>query len=278
MTVRLENKPIFTPPVLAKRNVARFSDKNNWQVRVTLAGGSNSDAENILGFSTQAKNGYDANDAGKPPRMSDYQYMFFSHPEWKRGCVEYARDIRRTLNHVEAFTIGIAPGTGKTASAIGFDGLSKVFESVGFYLADEKEITAVEPGKTYAVAKSKAVLYKTLFVTTDRNFLRNYPRSFNLGLPYPNPTRRMATIQYSLPYHLGEAGVLATEPYKVSIVLYDVMGRQVRQLVCSMKDPGNYGTWWDGKNNAGLYVAAGMYFCKLNAGKFETVKRISVVR
>jgi hypothetical protein len=279
MTVRLENRPIFTSPALAKRNVAKFADKNNWQVRVMLSGGSNSDAENIIGFSSGAKNGYDAQDAGKPPRMSDYQYMFISHPEWKRGCVEYARDIRRTLNRVEAFTIGIAPGTGKKASTIGFDGLSKVSESVGFYLADEKGITAVEAGKTYTVEKSKKVLYKTLFVTTDRNFLRNFPRAFNLGLPYPNPTHRMATIQYSLPYHLGESGVVATEPYKVNIALYDVMGRQVRQLVCSVKEPGNYGTWWDGKNNAGLYVAAGMYFCRLNAaGTFETVKRISVIK
>jgi hypothetical protein len=279
MTVRLANSPAFTPPVLAKRNLAKFADTNNWQIRVTLKGQVNTDAQNILGFNADARNGYDACDAAKPPRMSDYQYMFFSHPEWKRGCVEYARDIRRTLNRVEAFTIGISPGSGKKGSEISFEGLSKVTKYAGLYLADEKNIVAVETGKSYEIEKSDKVLYKTLFVTTDKNFLKNFPRTFTLGQPYPNPTRRMANIQYSLPYHLGEAGVVVTDPYKVSIALYDVMGRQIRQLVYTMKEPGNYGTFWDGKNNAGRYVAAGMYFCRLSAGgKFETVKRISVIK
>ena len=278
MTIRLENKPAFAPPVVAKRNAAKFADKNNWQVRVKLSNGMNTDAENIFGFSADASNGYDPNDAAKPPRMSDYQYMFFSHPEWKRGCTEFARDIRRTVSGVQAFTIGITPGTGKQQDTLTFDGLSKVSGSVGVYLADEKEIVTVESGKAFAVEKSSNVVYKTMFVTTDKNFMKNFPRSFKLGLPYPNPTRRTANVQYSLPYHLGEAGVAATEPYKVSIALYDLLGRQIRLLVHTMKDPGNYATWWDGKNNAGLYVAAGMYFCRMNAGTFETVKRISVVR
>jgi hypothetical protein len=279
MTVRLTNRPLFEQISMAKKNVAKFTDKNNWQVRVKLTGASNTDAENIFGFSAAARNGYDANDAAKPPRMSDYQYMFFSHPEWKRGCNEYARDIRRTLNRVEAYTIGITPGSGKQAPVISFVGCAKVSPSVLFYLAGEKDLIQIEEGKTYPIEKSSKVLYKTLFVTTDKNFLRNFPRSFNLGLPYPNPTRRMATIQYSLPYHIGQPGVSAIDPYKVGIALYDVMGRQVRQLVSTMKEPGNYSVSWDGKNNAGLYVAAGMYFCRMNAaGTFESVKRISVIR
>jgi hypothetical protein len=278
VTIRLSNKPLFVAPILSKQNVAKFTDKSNWQVSVRLSGGTNTDAENIFGFSADARNGYDASDAAKPPRMSDYQYMFFSHPEWKRGCTEYARDIRRTLNRVEAYTIGIMPGSGKQAPAMSFNGCAKVSPSVMFYLADDKDIVPVEEGKPYAVGKSRTVLYKTLFVTTDKNFLRNFPRVFNLGLPYPNPTRRMANIQYSLPYHIGQAGVSATDPYKVSIALYDVMGRQVRQLVSTMKEPGNYSVSWDGKSNAGLFVATGMYLCKMNAGNFESVKRITVVR
>jgi len=278
MSIRIENKPVFVPPVMAKRNVAKFADKSNWQVRVNLSTGTGIDAENILGFSAGAKNGYDANDAAKPPRMADYQYMFFSHPEWKRGCTEYARDIRRALTGVEAFTIGITPGKGKQPAMISCDGLTKVADSVGFYLADEKGVTAVEAGKSYPVAASSNVVYKTLFVTTDKNFLKNYPRAFSLGLPYPNPTRRMAHIQYSLPYHFAQAGIVATDPYKVSVALYDIMGRQVRQLVYSMKAPGNYTVAWDGKNNAGLYAATGMYFCRIEANEFNSVKKITVIR
>jgi flagellar hook assembly protein FlgD len=88
----------------------------------------------------------------------------------------------------------------------------------------------------------------------------------------------MAHIQYSLPYHFAQAGIVATDPYKVSVALYDIMGRQVRQLVYSMKAPGNYTVAWDGKNNAGLYAATGMYFCRIEANEFNSVKKITVIR
>ncbi len=278
MVVHLANKPAFSAGTLAKRTVAKYVDNKNWQVRMSYNGNWNCDAQNAFGFNQLASDGYDVNDAAKPPRMSDYRYVFFSHPEWKRGYSEFARDLRKTLKPVETYTIGITPGNGKCGGEINFDGLENISKDIQVFIADEKDIVQIEAGKPYSLPKADSVLYKTMFVTTDKNFLKNFPRSFNFGVPYPNPTRRFANIKYTLPYHLGKNGVLPKEQYMVNIALYDLLGRQVRQLVYSNKEPGNYLTWWDGKNNAGNFVATGMYFCRLTAGEFSSIKRLTVVR
>jgi hypothetical protein len=282
MTVRLENRPLFTHGASAKRNAAGYSDRNNWQVRVELVGGVNLDAENILGFSGLAKNGLDAEDACEPPRMQEYQYLYFTHPEWKHGRTEYSRDIRRTIEGVETYTIGITPGSvlTKDVRSIVVRGLEKVPSEVQLFISDKADGLPVrlEAGQPYGVEQSTGILYKTLFVTTDRNFLKKYPKTFSLGSPYPNPTRRMANIEYSLPYRVNQAGVAADAPYRIELAIYDLLGRQVRCLASTTKRPGIYGIHWDGKSNAGMYLASGMYFLRLNAESFTSVKRINVVR
>jgi flagellar hook assembly protein FlgD len=64
----------------------------------------------------------------------------------------------------------------------------------------------------------------------------------------------------------------------VNLALYDAAGRTVRQLVYSSKNPGQYSALWDGKNNSGLYVSAGIYFLRLEAGELSGTKRIIIVK
>jgi flagellar hook assembly protein FlgD len=73
---------------------------------------------------------------------------------------------------------------------------------------------------------------------------------------YPNPFRAATRIDYSLP---------ASTP--VELAIYDVNGRVVRTLVSVERQPaGVYQVEWDGRNQAGLPVASGMYFYRLQAG------------
>jgi hypothetical protein len=247
-------------------------------VKVVFSSGTGTDAGNVLGFSSAAKDGYDAKDAAEPPRMGGDPYVFFYHPEWKRTFTEYARDIRGSMGDVSTFQIGIAPGgkPGKKAS-IAIEGLENL-TSVYFFMGDEKGMVPVTSGTPYSVDQPDKVLYKTLFVTSDRHFLTRVPSAFSFGMPYPNPTRRMANIRYCLPYRFGTDGILSREQYQVNLGLYDVMGRQIRQLVCSNKDPGYYSVRWDGKNNSGLIVASGAYYLRLTAGPYSSISRIAVMK
>ncbi|NIA23344.1 MAG: T9SS type A sorting domain-containing protein, partial [Proteobacteria bacterium] len=64
----------------------------------------------------------------------------------------------------------------------------------------------------------------------------------------------------------------------VRLAIYSLSGRLVKTLVNEMKNAGVYKTAWNGRNNSGNKVVAGIYVCKLvNGGKMIS-KKITVIR
>ena len=76
----------------------------------------------------------------------------------------------------------------------------------------------------------------------------NIPNVFVLRQNYPNPFNPSTSISYELP-----------KPENVRILIYDLAGRQVRELVNEHKQAGIYTALWDGRNQRGLLVASGLY-------------------
>ena len=74
---------------------------------------------------------------------------------------------------------------------------------------------------------------------------------------YPNPFNPSTTISYQLP-----------KAEEVRIIIYDLAGRLVRELMNESKDAGSYTVSWDGKNQHSQPVASGMYIYQLRAGEF----------
>jgi len=84
---------------------------------------------------------------------------------------------------------------------------------------------------------------------------------------YPNPFNPSTIIDYDLP-----------ERVDVSLVIYDVTGRQVQTLVSRAHQAGTYEASWDGTDKHGYQVAAGMYFARLQAGEFHSVVKMVYLR
>jgi len=92
--------------------------------------------------------------------------------------------------------------------------------------------------------------------------------SFFLGPAIPNPFNPATTITYDLP-----------EPSPVSLRVFDVGGRRVRVLRQDVvEDRGRHHVIWDGRNDAGRPVAAGIYFCRLETGRHVATRRMVIVR
>lgn len=92
------------------------------------------------------------------------------------------------------------------------------------------------------------------------------PNAYNLSQNYPNPFNPSTKIDYDLPYD-----------GRVSIVLYDISGREVANLVNEVKTAGYYSISFNAAN-----LASGMYFYRINAegnsNNFVQTKKMVLVK
>ena len=69
------------------------------------------------------------------------------------------------------------------------------------------------------------------------------------------------------------------EATSVRLQVYDISGRLVRSLLNGASlGAGRQDVVWNGKNDGGQQVAAGVYFYHLNAGSFNETKRMTLVK
>jgi hypothetical protein len=52
----------------------------------------------------------------------------------------------------------------------------------------------------------------------------------------------------------------------------------VRNIVNRKQKPGRYLAVWDGKMNTGRMVSAGMYLMTVQAGRYSSIRPVTVVR
>ena len=86
---------------------------------------------------------------------------------------------------------------------------------------------------------------------------------FYLGQNFPCRFTSYTTIQYHIP-----------QLSQVSLTIYDLSGREVRTLVSGMHKRGRYSVKWDGSDNKNNKVGAGAYLYRLEAGDFNTTKKM----
>lgn len=84
---------------------------------------------------------------------------------------------------------------------------------------------------------------------------------------FPNPFRGSTVIEYAV----------AKECF-VEITVFDIRGRRVRTLACEVKQPGRYTTSWDGKDETGHDTSPGLYFHRMSAGDFRSVKKMILLK
>tara|TARA_X000001036_G_scaffold126503_1_gene119743 strand:- start:307 stop:2853 length:2547 start_codon:yes stop_codon:yes gene_type:complete len=99
-------------------------------------------------------------------------------------------------------------------------------------------------------------------VSTDEQDM-GLPLTYALNQNYPNPFNPSTNISYTIP-----------EISSVSIIIYDVNGSLVRNLVNESLEPGSYTVSWDGTNFYGSKVSAGMYFYRIQSGTFSSTQKM----
>jgi hypothetical protein len=75
-----------------------------------------------------------------------------------------------------------------------------------------------------------------------------------LSPPFPNPSRGTATLRFT---------TVTVGP--VSVEIYDLLGRRVRQWRWPALQAGAHEVTWDGRDEMGRPVGPGILFCRLSA-------------
>jgi hypothetical protein len=102
---------------------------------------------------------------------------------------------------------------------------------------------------------------------------------FKLYDNYPNPFNPTTKIRYKIPIEGGTKGVLVT------LKVYDVIGREVAILVNEEKTAGEYEVEFSAKGGSAsggdatkYSLSSGIYFYRLQSGKFTETKKLVLIK
>ena len=93
------------------------------------------------------------------------------------------------------------------------------------------------------------------------------PNRYTLYQNYPNPFNPVTVLQYDLP-----------ELSNVELTIYDLAGRQVRNLLHEKQAPGLKTIVWDARDDMGNKMGAGVYIYQLKTDNFIASKKMILVK
>ncbi|HMR41251.1 MAG TPA: FG-GAP-like repeat-containing protein [Ignavibacteria bacterium] len=88
------------------------------------------------------------------------------------------------------------------------------------------------------------------------------PDKFKLYQNYPNPFNPKTLIGYEL-----------TKSSKISLKIFDILGKEIRTLVSEFQPAGNYKVSFDGEG-----LPSGTYIYRLSAGEFSLTKKMTLLK
>ena len=99
-------------------------------------------------------------------------------------------------------------------------------------------------------------------IEPNNNLNTSIPANFEISQNYPNPFNPSTKIDYSIP-----------EKSNVQIIIYDILGNKVKELVNGFRDSGKYTVELNASN-----LTSGIYFYRLQAGNYTETKKMILLK
>ena len=209
-------------------------------------------------------------------------YVMWTGPQITSGKIDTASDLGtpyfwRDLYHTWSIDGGLtwkAPSVlsgdkltsecyGHSPQLLRFDPVQQKYVADIVYLADLNTGVSIFSGG--GVATNNPIMYDAFTIPdvpvgiTDGNQI---VRSFNLNQNYPNPFNPSTKIDYALP-----------EKSNVSLKVFDMLGREVANLVNSTEEAGNHSVNFNASK-----LASGLYIYTLKAGNNLMSKKMMLLK
>ncbi|MDP6966003.1 MAG: T9SS type A sorting domain-containing protein [Candidatus Marinimicrobia bacterium] len=93
------------------------------------------------------------------------------------------------------------------------------------------------------------------------------PTSFALHQNYPNPFNPVTTINFEMP-----------KDGQVTLSVYNMLGQKVSTLVNGVRNAGQHSVTWNGMDDNGQALAAGLYMYRIDAGDYTATKKMVLLK
>jgi hypothetical protein len=93
------------------------------------------------------------------------------------------------------------------------------------------------------------------------------PIAYTLHQNYPNPFNPITSLRYDLP-----------EQAQVTLIIYDLMGREVTQLINTTQESGYRSVQWNATDSFGNPVSAGVYLYQIRASDYVQTKKMVLLK
>ncbi len=133
--------------------------------------------------------------------------------------------------------------------------------NIQFSYKTKNGITVYEPSSS---GSYKFITGDLIITDVNEKKIIELPSQFYLSQNYPNPFNPSTVISYQL-----------SVASKVSLKVYDLLGREVETLVNEVQLPGSYNSQFSIRN---YQLPSGVYFYRLQAGEFSETKKMILIK
>ena len=123
------------------------------------------------------------------------------------------------------------------------------------------------PGISWDLETTFGTAFNEVQGLSNTNNQRPIPAIYKLFPAFPNPFNPITTLRYNLP---GNS--------IVNIVIYDMLGKQVKTLVDQAQEAGYRKVVWDATNDYGKPVSAGIYLYRIQVGEYISTKKMVLLK
>ena len=200
------------------------------------------------------------------------------NPDWDEQLIKYTSDIRSLETRNGIWNLDIRSKGEKGPIAISYN-LSESFPArndIVLLNMTTRDQYDLKKNQSFEIREySEDFPYRLKIFTGSPEFvvsaiaeaLALLPEAFALRQNYPNPFNPATTIEFTLP-----------KPEEISLVIYNLMGQEVRTLKRGMMDMGKHAIKWYGKDNRGQMVSSGVYFVRFYSPEFSASHKMVLMK
>ena len=253
--------------------------ENEWLLKLSAENRHSHDLYNYVGVLNGAEAGLDLRDQPKPPAMyPDRIQLFSEHSDWGVTSSRFSGDFQAATDEGNIWDLTLRTGAGEDDILLALDRLGELPTSFDIRVLNldlRYELSESHPGEYVQRHFSNQESYRLRLMAGTSEFLSKHdegitqaPDRFRLAQNYPNPFNGETRIQFDIP-----------EPTGLRIVIYDLAGREVLELLKSDAHPvGYHEISWNGNNMNGHHVASGIYLISFQSDTFRATRKMVLLK